>query len=147
MTPWVVVTLHRPFYVVMPHKENRIVGDHLRDFVEGLLLDYRVDLTVSGHVHTYYRTCNVRSEACTSDGSGVSHFVVGTGGHELSGILDVQKEWVEASEDDWGFVRFDVDPSAGSMRARFMRSRDGSVADEATLYSRVDVDTCRSRHR
>ena len=29
-TPWVVLSMHRPMYVVYPHKSNRIVGDHLR---------------------------------------------------------------------------------------------------------------------
>jgi hypothetical protein len=29
-TPWVVLSMHRPMYVVFPHKSNRIVGDHLR---------------------------------------------------------------------------------------------------------------------
>lgn len=29
-TPWLVVGMHRPMYVVFPHKSNRIVGEHLR---------------------------------------------------------------------------------------------------------------------
>lgn len=28
--------------------QNRVVGDHLRDFIEDLLLEYKVDITVSG---------------------------------------------------------------------------------------------------
>ena len=44
VTPWVVVGLHRPMYVVYPHKDNRVVGDHLREFLEDLLLEHKVGL-------------------------------------------------------------------------------------------------------
>ncbi|GFH21208.1 purple acid phosphatase, partial [Haematococcus lacustris] len=47
-TPWVVVGMHRPQYVVYPHKDNRIVADHLRDFIEDLMLEYNVDITIAG---------------------------------------------------------------------------------------------------
>ncbi|WIA30488.1 hypothetical protein OEZ86_000572 [Tetradesmus obliquus] len=63
-TPWLVVLLHRPLYVVYPHKSNREVGAHLRASIEDLLQQHRVDLTVAGHVHSYYRTCPVYDEAC-----------------------------------------------------------------------------------
>jgi hypothetical protein len=168
-TPWVVVSMHRPMYVVYPHKSNRDVGDHLRDYLEvrgrirgsgrasflmarfrvrsrpgpferlsqgegpdsrtregsngarsrrlratgvgfwmcahhfasprpssftlahttptrslfslinlqGLMLEFRVDVVISGHVHSYYRTCSVREEQCTDDYSGIVHIVVG----------------------------------------------------------------------
>lgn len=29
-------------------QENRVVGDHLRDFFESLLREYKVDLTLAG---------------------------------------------------------------------------------------------------
>jgi hypothetical protein len=40
------------------------VGEHLRASIEDLLQQHRVDLTVSGHVHSYYRTCPVYDEKC-----------------------------------------------------------------------------------
>ena len=54
-TPWLMVMSHRPLYVVYPHTSNRDVGAHLRDSLEDLLIEYRVDMVVSGHVHSYYR--------------------------------------------------------------------------------------------
>ncbi len=180
VTPWLVVGMHRPFYVVYPHKDNRVVGDHLRDFIEDLLLEYQVDLTLAGkgvcrapvrsflvwggegpvlcsvrgtkrkpppicweddgraprslvraggvgvgagHVHTYYRTCDVREERCTEDGSGVVHFVIGTAGHKLSDITDEQRDWLDGDVNDWGFVRFDVDDD--TMHASFILSKSG----------------------
>jgi hypothetical protein len=59
VSPWLVLAIHRPLYVVYPHKSNRYVGDHLRASLEPLLREYRVDAAVSGHVHVYYRTCPV----------------------------------------------------------------------------------------
>ena len=35
-TPWVVLSMHRPMYVVYPHKSNRVVGDHLRCVCRGV---------------------------------------------------------------------------------------------------------------
>ena len=34
-----------------------MTGEHIRIFIEELLLDYNVDFTLAGHVHSYYRTC------------------------------------------------------------------------------------------
>lgn len=54
-------------YVVYPHKSNRYVGDHLRASLEIILVRYQVDLTIAGHVHSYYRTCAVFDEECMDD--------------------------------------------------------------------------------
>ena len=59
--PWPLVSSA----VVYPHKSNRQVGDHIRDSIEHLLRRYLVDVTISGHVHSYYRTCPVFDERCT----------------------------------------------------------------------------------
>lgn len=72
VTPWLVVLLHRPMYVVYPHKSNREVGEHIRAQIEPLLLDHKVDLTIAGHVHTYYRSCVVRDERCMDDDNNYS---------------------------------------------------------------------------
>lgn len=59
-----MVLLHRPMYVVFPHKSNREVGEHIRAQIEPLLLQRKVDLTIAGHVHSYYRSCAVQDEQC-----------------------------------------------------------------------------------
>lgn len=102
----------------------------------------------AGHQHTYYRSCPVFQEKCMQDGSGVTHFIIGTGGHELSGAAEEQKDWVAGSLNDWGFVRFDV--SGSRMRARFVRSATGEVADEVQLYAQVDPsedEACRAARK
>lgn len=53
--------------MVYPHKSNREVGDHIRAQIEPLLLQHKVDLTIAGHVHSYYRTCPVYDQQCTDE--------------------------------------------------------------------------------
>lgn len=54
-------------YVIFPHKSNREVGEHIRAQIEPLLLQHKVDLTIAGHVHSYYRTCAVQDEQCVEE--------------------------------------------------------------------------------
>ncbi|GLI58698.1 hypothetical protein VaNZ11_000448, partial [Volvox africanus] len=141
-TPWVIVMLHRPMYVVYPHKDNRVVGDHIRASIEDLLLDYQVDVVVSGHVHTYYRSCSAAGGKCVLDErKGIVHLVVGTAGHELSDVEDDQKDWCDEVINDWGFGRFDVD--GDTLHFSFIRTGDGRVGDSLTLRAKVSRgDAC-----
>ncbi|GIL70681.1 hypothetical protein Vretimale_3776 [Volvox reticuliferus] len=145
-TPWVIVMLHRPMYVVYPHKDNRVVGDHIRTSIEDLLLEYQVDVVVSGHVHTYYRSCSAAAGKCVSDErKGIVHLVVGTAGHELSNVEDDQKDWCDEVINDWGFGRFDVD--GDTLRFSFIRTGDGRVGDSLTLRAKVSQGEACDRRR
>lgn len=44
-TPWLIVAMHRPMYVVYPHKSNRRVGEHLRVELEPIFSRYGVRST------------------------------------------------------------------------------------------------------
>ncbi|KAG2485837.1 hypothetical protein HYH03_015420 [Edaphochlamys debaryana] len=135
-TPWLVVALHRPMYVVYPHKDNRVVGEHIRDMLEDLLLRYQVDLTVSGHVHAYYRSCAAAGGACSPrEDGGITHFTIGTGGKELSAVEDDQKDWCDQVLNLHGFGRFDVDRD--TLDFSFISAEDGSVADSVSLRAKV----------
>jgi len=47
----------------------------------------------AGHVHTYFRSCPVEKGQCSKDG--ITHFVAGTGGHELTDMSDGASDaWV-----------------------------------------------------
>ncbi|KAG2445750.1 hypothetical protein HXX76_000356 [Chlamydomonas incerta] len=158
-TPWVVVGIHRPMYVVYPHKDNRIVGEHIRAAIEDLLLQYRVDLVLSGHVHAYYRSCSAADNKCVEEDlaaasgglgrggdavEGIRHIVLGTAGHVLSNVEDDQKDWCEEVMNEFGFGRFDVDGDI--MNFNFIRTEDGSVGDRFTLRSKIAPgDACASR--
>ena len=101
---------HRPLYVPFPHKSNRLVGEHLRGHIEGLLSDYQVDLVVSGHVHSYSRTCNVRAGRCLRpERGGTVHLTVGCAGRKLSDVEHDQPEWLEAADVRYGYGRVTVE--------------------------------------
>mmetsp|Transcript_1795 Transcript_1795/g.2594 ORF Transcript_1795/g.2594 Transcript_1795/m.2594 type:complete len:571 (-) Transcript_1795:484-2196(-) len=128
-TPWLVVAHHRPMYVVYPHKDNRMVGEHLKDIFEDLLIQNHVDVTISGHVHSYYRTCAVRNDKCDSK-AGVTHLVVGSAGHSLSGVTGSQEDWVKSSLVQFGFGVFTIEREEEEM---LVEGRGGEVADKKTL--------------
>lgn len=96
----------------------------------------------AGHVHTYYRTCSVRREQCVIDGSGISHFTIGSGGREMSDALEEQK-WLAAGAEEHGFVRFDA--TSSKLHARFIRTADDTTGDEVTLFPQVSNEGCAAR--
>jgi acid phosphatase type 7 len=111
-----------------------VVGEHLRASLEPLLRRHLVDLVVSGHVHSYFRTCAVYDGDCVGgDGGGDSrhgavHVVVGSAGRKLSRLERGQEEWVAAAEATWGYTRFDV-RGAERMAVEFVESETGRVLD------------------
>jgi len=55
LRPWIIVYTHRPLYCSDPD-ETDCSQNHIRfHAVDDLLFEYKVDLYVSGHVHTYER--------------------------------------------------------------------------------------------
>ena len=62
VTPWVVVTHHRPVYHFC--EENATVNEGFRSEREAVLLKYGVDLVMTGHSHNYARTCQLSNYTC-----------------------------------------------------------------------------------
>lgn len=108
-TPWLVLLMHRPMYVMKPHHANRKVAKHLRHALEDVLIKYGVDAVLSGHIHSYSRTCPVVDKTCTPfEQGGVLHVVAGSGGHKLSHLRKKQERWLAAAERKFGYVRVKV---------------------------------------
>lgn len=133
-TPWVVLAVHRPLYVVFPHKSNRIVAEHLRDNIEDLINDFQVDVVFSGHMHSYSRTCNVLHERCIDESEGgTTHVTIGTGGKKLSQVERNQEDWVQfATDGDFGYGLVTVDDGF-SLLFEFIAAEDGRVLDSVKL--------------
>lgn len=143
VTPWVVLAMHRPMYVVFPHKSNRIVGEHLRRQLEALLNKHRVDLVFSGHVHSYARTCNVLAGKCTDMRSGgMTHITLGCAGHRLSDVNHDQEDWLVTTYTEFGYGRVTV-ADGYSLTFEYVRTKDGKVKDSYRLEnSRADANMC-----
>lgn len=143
LTPWIILLMHRPMYVVFPHKSNRIVGEHLRQQLEKTLNKFQVDLVVSGHVHSYARTCNVLDKKCIPIvNGGTTHITLGCGGHKLSDSKHNQPAWLEAHYVHYGYGRITVH-DGNDLTFEYVRSSDGKVYDTKTLHNeRADQKQC-----
>ena len=50
-TPWLVFAGHRPMYSSSATQETSQMGAHLRQAIEPLLAEFKVDIALWGHVH------------------------------------------------------------------------------------------------
>jgi Calcineurin-like phosphoesterase/Purple acid Phosphatase, N-terminal domain len=76
LTPWLIVETHRPLYEAETKWADNGVGIAFRFFFEDLLFQYQVDIVLSGHYHSYYRTCGgLYRGVCGNSGQGNDGFI------------------------------------------------------------------------
>ena len=131
-TPWLIVATHRPFY-----SSQRLVADlkvsmHIRQVLEPLLHENKVNLVIAGHIHSYERTCTVYCEHCT-DG-GMTTVVVGTGGTDLEKSGTWKFDWSKHFEAVHGYGRVTV-ANGRSLLWEFVRNKDNRVTDRVWLQN------------
>jgi hypothetical protein len=78
ITPWLLVTIHTPFYNTFSHHQRDPQIFAARKHVEPLLVEYKVNLVFTGHIHAYLRTANIALGRITP--TGPMHITVGAGG-------------------------------------------------------------------
>jgi len=140
ITPFVVVTGHRPMYTSEnctddPRARDFYVGLGMQRGFENLFLEYKVDLALWGHQHSYERTCPVYQQECNVEGT--THIVVGTAGAGLepgSFSMGNAKEWSLFHWVDWGYLRVSTDDK--NMNAQLISNEDGSVIEQINLKNR-----------
>jgi hypothetical protein len=125
LTPWLVLAIHRPLLVVLPHKSNRYVADHLRSFLDPMLRAYRVDAVVSGHVHAFYRSCVV-SSAPSASGGDVSEEEGGSVGRCVHGG--------RGGADSGALSRADARAAAAGREEEGEEEQDGGDDDHGTVH-------------
>ncbi|KAL4435011.1 hypothetical protein ABPG77_003836 [Micractinium sp. CCAP 211/92] len=85
-TPWLVLVGHRPIYIDADEygdQGKQTTALQLQMALEHLLGKHGVDVALSGHHHSYQRTCPVLAQRCrphTGLGGGVVHLCVGHAG-------------------------------------------------------------------
>eukprot|EP01025_Chloroclados_australasicus_P016795 TRINITY_DN1856_c0_g1_i1.p1 TRINITY_DN1856_c0_g1~~TRINITY_DN1856_c0_g1_i1.p1 ORF type:complete len:460 (-),score=59.66 TRINITY_DN1856_c0_g1_i1:273-1652(-) len=137
-TPWVIVTLHRPMYIPVDKRDAK-VAKHIRHHIEDILIDYEVDLVISGHFHAYYRTCLVHDEDCKKS-KGITQLVVGNGGRHLDSFDDGIPDWMEAGEDEkFGFAKITTQ-NGFQMKVEIIGSQDGELLDEFSFDKEYKLD-------
>ncbi len=103
-TPWVLVESHRPMYNNEDIPANTRVGIAMRKEFEHLLYQYNVDLFISGHYHSYMRSCAGLYRGVCNNG-GPTHITVGTAGAELDDVPLLKTQWAEKYIAQWGYGR------------------------------------------
>jgi predicted phosphohydrolase len=109
-TPFVVLLGHRPMY------SSDIATDSgpLRDLIEPLMIKYRVDVGVWGHMHVYERTHPVQKNIpdiitgnIVKNAKNPIHFTIGTAGALFdSTFYDPAPNWSAYRSNAYGYVRW-----------------------------------------
>jgi hypothetical protein len=137
-TPWVVVATHRPLYISSTSTggvwDDQDVAAVLRAQLEALLLRYGVDLVLSGHHHSYQRTCPIAHGRCVPRGAGgVVYVVAGMAGFGTTfNVQEPQPEVFEVVDvEHHGFTTVSV--SADSLVLRYYGGSDAALLDTLEL--------------
>lgn len=120
-------------------------GDYLvslgfRENVEPLLKEYKVNLMLVGHQHSYERSCPVYNGTCAKDGmSGTTHMVVGSAGatHERGNFSNKLGNWSLKHVDDYGFIR--VDANRSRLQVDFVRTNGQGNISHVQVWDSVNV--------
>lgn len=135
-SPWLIVLIHRPLYVAHPHKSNRIVGQHLTEILEEDFIQQNVNVVLSGHVHSYYRTCPLLRGYCNE--TGVVYMTIGSAGKQIS-YLDEREDqplWMANAQTIHGYGRFHIkNPSELSFEYVETESGSGHVIDAVKIHN------------
>jgi len=123
VTPFLIVTGHRPMYNSEMYESDYRVCKNMRSSFESLLTENHVDVFLAGHYHSMEVTCAVSNEVCVGlDGPGVYHITVGSAGAwvDTAGYYDVP--WRAYAEQTYGYER--VTTTADELVLEFVRTSD-----------------------
>jgi len=142
LTPWLVVMWHTPWYNSNGH--HQLEAEPMREVLEEVLVAARVNLVISGHVHSYERTKPVRNFA--PDECGPVYVVVGDGGNYEGPALpwgETQPSWSAFREASFGTATLEIANATTAVwrwrRHACVQHKDGlfdvwSHEDGATYY-------------
>eukprot|EP00928_Gymnodinium_smaydae_P004586 TRINITY_DN11557_c0_g2_i1.p1 TRINITY_DN11557_c0_g2~~TRINITY_DN11557_c0_g2_i1.p1 ORF type:complete len:544 (-),score=54.78 TRINITY_DN11557_c0_g2_i1:172-1803(-) len=133
-TPWVVFSGHRPMYVPSDFEEDHSVSEGLKQHVEPLLLENKVDVALWAHFHAFSKTCKLRNGKC--DDSGVQHFVIGMAGYDHSDCSKSSEvlSMMSCNGSLWGYVRMTF-KSEAAMLLEFVNSATGEVVEDHVVQA------------
>jgi hypothetical protein len=140
-TPWLIVAGHRPLYTSEncsddPSASDFYVSLEMQKAFEDLLYQYKVDIGLWGHQHSFEMTCPVYRQQCVDDG--IVHLVAGNAGASLEpGQFDMgnARTWSKFHWVNWGFLTLETDTS-GHLTVKLLSNEDNSIVTELHLKSR-----------
>ncbi|XP_042515791.1 probable inactive purple acid phosphatase 27 [Macadamia integrifolia] len=149
-TPWLIFTGHRPMYSTLGSVPTSVDSTFVAE-VEPLLMDYKVDLVLWGHVHNYERMCAVYQNSCkaipTKDANGTDtydntnysapvHLVIGMAGFSLDQFPSnaTAASWSLVRIAEFGYARFHV--TENELKAELVSANTTMVEDSFRITKR-----------
>lgn len=132
--PWVILTIHRPMYTSENYASDYRVAVNLQELLEPLLLQYKVDVVLAGHYHSYERTCIVNNLVCVdgdSNTNGIVHVVVGMAGMSLDNESYMKKDWSIYHDQAFGYSTLDVNRT--TLNFQYYHNVDDKIYDSFVL--------------
>lgn len=132
VTPWIIVCGHRPLY------SSKANGTAVINAFESLLIQYKVDVYYSGHVHWYERLWPLNAGGTIAqrnyDNPSVPVYIIeGAGGnvegHNVGAELDMD---AVLDQSDFGYGKMMVANST-HLRWQFFGATDGALLDEVWI--------------
>jgi 3',5'-cyclic AMP phosphodiesterase CpdA len=115
---WTIVTFHHPLYSNAGRHGSSL---ELRVVLEPILVQYHVDVVLSGHDHVYER---LRPQ------KGITYFVAGSGGKLARGDVKPSSSTAAAFDSDQSFMLVEI---AGNQLFFHALSRGGQLVDSGTI--------------
>ncbi|KIJ60135.1 hypothetical protein HYDPIDRAFT_99288 [Hydnomerulius pinastri MD-312] len=139
-TPWIVVGLHRPWYIASTKNSSSNVCLACQTAFEPLMVKYGVDLYMQGHIHAYERNKPMANYSVDPAGLNDPKYpwsiVNGAAGHYdgLDSISKTLPYYVDvAFNTAYGWSRLTFH-NRTHLTHEFVSSANGTVLDSATLY-------------
>jgi len=140
--PWIVMSAHRPFYCSNDFKySSHIQGQGLLGALETILKQYQVDLTLTGHVHSYERTFPVYNGTVIGNFTNTTnqftnpqatiHIVQGVGGALYSYGWEPQPVWSASRHNLYGYAQMHVDQN--EIAYYYYEEWTGGLVDSFTI--------------
>jgi len=139
--PWSIAHFHRPLYCAKSHDCGKML---MKQGLEDLLVENKVDMALVGHEHTYERTHPVKNFEKQADGAAPVYMLQGSSGNREgnSGTyppLEELPDWVANVHNQIGFGVLTQSFDGKSLLWSFYESATMQKLDEE-IYIKHDVE-------
>ncbi|CAN1772062.1 Probable purple acid phosphatase 20 [Linum perenne] len=132
-TPWLFALVHAPWYSTNTAHRGEAESVDMKNYMEGVLYDARVDVVFAGHVHAYERFGRVYKD--NANDCGPIYITIGDGGNReglATNYMDPQPEISKFREASFGHGQLKV-VNATHTQWTWHRNDDGdNVASDST---------------
>jgi hypothetical protein len=140
VTPWLVIAMHTQFYTTFKGHDQESQTIVMKDSMEVLFAQYRVNFVVSGHDHAYMRSKSVFHGVVDESSLAPVYIIVGEGGNKEGHVkeyLNPDPEIWVASRDKtvYGFGSLLIVNKTHAYWKWIMNESDRPFVDETLFYN------------